>query len=83
MKTLCINQSTVSAYAFDDDQTVIQTPENTIVGNPAEFIIGDCNQDNSTLYKAITLPTDWMPTKYLFNGTDWTLNPDYVEPVKV
>jgi hypothetical protein len=80
MKTICKNDSTVSLYAFEDNQVLTLTPENTIVGEPVEWIIADCNADNSTVFLMVKLPTDWKPSKYLFNAKSWSKNPDYVEP---
>lgn len=80
MKTLCSNKTMVSLYSFEDTQTVIQTINNTIVGDPVEWLIGDCNSENSIVYENVTLPDDWKPSKYLFDGTTWTKNPDYNEP---
>jgi hypothetical protein len=67
-------------YSFEDTQIVIQTTENTIVGDPIEFLIGDCNSKNSIVYENVTLPNDWKPSKYLFDGSTWSKNPDYIEP---
>ena len=80
MKTLCINETKFSLYIFEDTQTVIQTTDNTIVGDPIEWIIGDCNSENSTVYENVTLPDDWKGGKYLFDGSTWSKNPDYIEP---
>jgi len=83
MKTLCFSESTVSGFLFSDDQVVDVTPENTIVGNPVEFIVGVMNSNNSTLWEGVQAPTDWAGCKYLFNGSTWSLNPDYLDPAAI
>jgi hypothetical protein len=80
VKTLCNDQTTVSLYSFDDSEIVIQGDERTTVGDPVQWAIGDCNISNSTLYVYVTLPDNWKPSKYLFDGSNWALNPDYIEP---
>ena len=83
MKTLCKNLSNISLYSFDDSTIINQTIENTFIGEPIEWIIADCNSDNSVVYNDATLPTDWKPQKYIFDGATWSLNPDYVEPENI
>lgn len=78
MKTL--TKENLSLYLFEDGQTVDLADDSTVVGNPAEFIIGDCNSSDSVLHESVTPPKDWVGGKYLFDGTTWELNPDYVEP---
>lgn len=78
MKTLTKN--TLSLYLFDDTEKLAITEANITVGNPAKFIIGDCNSSNTVLYESVTVPEDWTGHKYFFDGTDWTLNPDWVDP---
>ena len=80
MKTLCFNETTLSAYLFDDATPIEVTADNTIVGQPVEFFINDMNTANATLYINVNAPGDWRGGKYLFNGTTWTANPDYVAP---
>ena len=70
----------ISLYLLTDDETVVMTEENITVGNPPKFIIGDCNSVNTTLHEGVTAPDDWTGCKYLFDGTDWALNPNWVEP---
>ena len=60
--------STVSGYGGE-----------TTVGYVDE-IICDMNSSNSTVHTSVTPPGDWKGGKYLFDGTDWTANPDYVAP---
>jgi len=78
MKTLVKN--TKSIYIFDDAEVLDITLDNIQVGEPARLIIGDCSSSNTTLYTDVTPPADWEGHKYLFDGSTWTENPDWVEP---
>lgn len=78
MKTLV--KDTKSIYIFDDAEVLDITADNIQVGEPARFIIGDCNSSNITLYTDVTPPADWTGHKYFFDGTTWTENPDWVDP---
>jgi hypothetical protein len=80
MKTLCKIESNVSLYSFEDSEIINQTIENTLIGDPIQWVIADCNSENSLMYNNATLPTNWKPQKYIFDGINWSLNPDYVEP---
>lgn len=79
MKTL--TRENLSLYLFDDSKSLTITDDNIVVGDPVEFIIGDCNSENTTLHEnVVNSPSDWANCKYLFDGTTWTLNPDWVDP---
>ena len=71
-----ITSNGVSLYSFADADAVtvltdkIETPS---------FIIGDLNSSNATLHLGVTLPADWVNSKYLFDGIAWTLNPAWVK----
>lgn len=78
MKTLTKNN--LSLYLLADDEALNITTQDITVGNPAKFIIGDCNSTNTVLQEGVTGPVDWIGGKYFFDGTDWTLNPDWVDP---
>ena len=78
MKTL--TKENVSIYLFDDDKSLMLTPDNISVGDPVEFMIGDCSSNNTVLHEGVTAPDDWTGHKYNFDGTTWTQNPDWVDP---
>ena len=80
MKTLCFKDTNVSAYLFNDATYIEVTSDKTIVGEPVEFFILDMNSTTATLYLNVTAPSDWAGGKYLFDGTTWTANPNYVAP---
>ena len=82
MKTIVQNSTNLSKYLVEDSVTIESTTDSITVGSPAQFIISDLNDNNSTVYANITdAPADWSGNKYFFDGTDWTLNPDWVDPM--
>jgi hypothetical protein len=80
MKTIVRKGTNMSLYLVPDDMKVFVNTLITQFGEPAEFFAADCTADNTTLYENIAAPDDWKPCKYLFDGTAWTLNPDWVAP---
>ena len=80
MKTIIRDNTNVSLYLLDDATEVVMTDTETTVGNPVKFIVDDCFNGNATLYTDVTAPEDWVGCKYLFDGTTWTLNPEYDLP---
>ena len=81
MKTIVETLSGLSKYLLADDVTITATVENITVGDPAKFIIGDMNSTTVTVTDNVTnAPDDWTGNKYFFDGTTWTLNPDWVDP---
>ena len=77
MKTITFNDSTISAYIFEDGDTLTATAENITCPN---FIIGDLNSSNATIHTGVTPPEDWQGGKYFFDGTNWTANGDWTDP---
>jgi hypothetical protein len=77
MQTIIFNDSNISAYVFNDSDSVSITADNIICSN---FIIGDMNSTNSTVITDVTTPADWQGGKYLFDGTDWTANTSWIDP---
>ena len=81
MKTIVETSSGLSKYLLADDVTITATADNITVGDPAQFIIGDLNSTTVTVTDNVTnSPEDWTGNKYFFDGTTWTLNPDWVDP---
>lgn len=69
MKTLVFNDSNVSAYVFEDNDTVTVTATETTA---SDIVIYDMNSGNSTLHTNVTPPDDWLGGRYTFDGTTWT-----------
>ena len=81
MKTIVETSSGLSKYLLADDVNITATADNITVGDPAQFIIGDLNSTTVTVTDNVTnAPADWSGNKYFFDGTTWTLNPDWVDP---
>jgi hypothetical protein len=78
MITVTFNDSDVSAYIFDDEHELVVTDSE--ISCP-HFIIGDMNSTNATVHTGVTSPSDWQGGKYLFDGTVWALNSNWVDPV--
>ena len=74
MKTLVKNSDNCSSYIFDDDVAVTITENNTIT---PDLIIGDLKSTNATMFENVTPPDDWAGNKYFFDGTTWTVNPNW------
>jgi hypothetical protein len=80
MKTIVETSTGLSKYLLADDVAVTSNADNIVVGDPVEFIIGDLNSSNATITENVTAPEDWTGNKYTFDGTTWTLNPNWVDP---
>jgi len=81
MKTIVETSSGLSKYLLADDVALSATAQDITVGDPAQFIIGDLNSGNATVYESVTdAPTDWTGNKYFYDGATWTLNPDWIDP---
>ena len=74
MKTITLNNSNRSCYAFEDSDTLTMTAESITCPN---LIIADMNSSNATIHTDVILPEDWDRSKYLFDGSTWSLNPDW------
>lgn len=81
MKTVVRKDTNVSLYLVSDDTQVFVNTLSTQFGEPEEFFAADCTTDNVTLYENVAAPDDWFGCKYLFDGTTWTPNPDWIDPV--
>ena len=80
MKTITINNTTdgdnLSAYIFEDGDTI--TSESDRITCP-DLVILDLDSSTSTIHTGVTPPEDWKGGKYLFDGTSWTDNSNWVE----
>lgn len=80
MKTITFKSNNASIYIFDDAVELIVSNENIVVGNPVQFVIADCNTSNIDLHENVTPPQDWAGHKYLFDGSNWSVNPNWIDP---
>ena len=81
MKTIVETSTGLSKYLLADDVTITSNADNIVVGDPAQFIIGDLNSGTVTITENVTNePSDWVGNKYKLDGTTWSANPDWVDP---
>jgi hypothetical protein len=80
VKTIVENTTHLSKYLLADTEIIVLNEDNIVVGDPAKFIIGDLNASTATVYEGVTDPADWAGNKYTFDGTDWALDPTWVDP---
>lgn len=81
MKTIVDTATSLSKYLLADDVAVTMDADHIVVGNPPQFVVFDLNADNSAVYEGVTAPADWTGNKYTFDGSNWALNPDWVDPL--
>jgi hypothetical protein len=79
MKTIIETTSSLSKYLLNDDVVVTLSADHIVVGEPPQFIVADLNADNAVVYEGVTAPDDWTGNKYTFDGSVWTLSPNWVE----
>lgn len=77
MKTVTLKSDNRSILIAQDTDVV--SVESNHVKRNEERIYG-IGADTVTLYEGVTAPADWSSSKYFFNGTEWTQNPDWVDP---
>jgi hypothetical protein len=80
MKTIVENATNLSKYLLADDVVVALNADHIVVGEPLQFIVADLSSGTAVVYGDVTAPDDWIGNKYTFDGTDWALNPDWVDP---
>ena len=80
MKTITRNDNNISLFLFADDKVIDLQADRTVIGDPEELIVADCNSSNVTVHENVTEPDDWYGWKYFYDGTTWTLNSDWVDP---
>lgn len=77
MKTITLNSDNRSIITAQDTD-VVTVESNHVVRNE-ERIYG-IGAATVTLHEGVTVPEDWSSSKYFFDGSTWTLNPDWVDP---
>ena len=80
MKIIAKKESKIVLYVFADSQSIDVQENQTVVGDPVEFYIADCNTSDTDLIEGVTPPADWIAEKYLYANSSWTLNPDWIDP---
>lgn len=80
MKTIVETATGLSKYLLADDEAVAMCADHIIVGEPPQFIVADLNAGNAAVHDGVTAPADWIGNKYTFDGSVWTLDPNWVDP---
>lgn len=80
MKTIVRKGTNVSLYLVADDVPVTVGDSITYIGGNVDTYVCDCKTENAMLHESATVPDDWVGHRYLFDGTSWTPNPNYVAP---
>lgn len=73
MKTL--TKDSLSLYLFGDDEVITMLADSVVT---PQATICDCNSSNSILHTNATAPEGWAGTKFSFDGTTWSRNPDFM-----
>ena len=80
-KTITENSTQLSKYVFANDKPVIMGEGIITVGSdPVDFYVCDLNSNNATMHTDVTAPDGWSGDKHFFDGTEWTNNPNWVDP---
>lgn len=77
MKALVEKYTGEVKFVFADNVPLVFQIDRIIA---PELIMLNMDNDNTTVYENVTPPEDWIGCKYLFDGTNWTLNPNWVDP---
>jgi hypothetical protein len=79
MKTIVEIETKLSKYLLDDAEAITFNADTIAVGEPTRFTVTDLDSGTAVVYGDVTAPDDWTGNKYTFNGTDWALDPNWVE----
>lgn len=77
MKIIVQTPENIAWYKFPDGIVVDLQSDRVIVGSPKVMEIAWLNELTCTAYDGITVPEDFVESKYLFDGTNWSLNPNF------
>ena len=61
-------------YLFADSTAINVESNRTVIGDPEELIISDCNSDNITVHTGVTDPGDYWGWKYNYDGSSLSSN---------
>lgn len=78
MKTITMKEDGQSTYAFADDAPITLGADGTHMPDGSTDI--SVTSETAELWENVTPPSNWQPTRYCFNGTNWTPNPLWVDP---
>jgi hypothetical protein len=64
-------------------QSLLGSEQMQVGVDPIEFFVSDCNSTNAVLHEDVPEVEDWVSSKFLFDGTAWALNPDWIDPATI
>lgn len=76
MQTITLNANNASVLNLEDSVVVDVQADRIVFPELNTTILFDSFGD-STLHTGVTLPGDWEPHKYLYDGVSWSANPDF------
>ena len=84
MKALATIENKIVKFILIDEAHITIDEIRTVIGDPYNEDIWDCNSSNIEVIEyIIDPPEDWIGNKYCYDeSTDekWILNPEYVSP---
>ena len=83
MQTIVDKRNKLSLFLEDDETLILPMQDHIkiVPSNKIENVIGDLNFFLVNVYENITPPNDWASGKYFYKNNEWTLNPNWSEPI--
>jgi hypothetical protein len=74
MKTVTLNADNRSVLVAEDADEIVLEADHIRHNNDRIYglFVGI-----ATLHEGVDVPSDWASSKYLFDGQDWSINPEY------
>lgn len=86
MRVIVETSSGLAKYVLNDDINISATATEITVSETVDdedivrFVVADLNSATVTITDNVTnVPADYTGNKYTFDGTAWTLNPNWVD----
>jgi hypothetical protein len=80
-KILVNKENDIAVLHFSDSVDVTVNSNNVVAGAPHNNTITNFNSSNATLYTDVTLPDDFMDGRYKYDGSNFTANSDWQNPI--
>lgn len=80
MKVLTFIKNDVCYAAYENSDHVFMYNDKIVVKAGEPMIWTGVHNGNSFCFEGVTLPDDWEGYKYCYDGANWSLNPEWVEP---
>lgn len=76
-----ITRDKIVVYVLEDSEYVEITDNLTIIGNPVTIYVSDCKSNNAEVFENVEAPTDWKGGKYIYENSEFKLNPNFIEEI--